>query len=149
MTVKMEWLVGSDQALAEVGTKATQKNVLKRTITPPAEMLRDYWKSIAPRLTGHYAESLTVGPNSKLTRRQRSSAYKAGTLGVLEIHVGTSDPAGQMEEFGNAHQTANPSGRPAWDAKKDEVLAHIGSGLWVEIKKAAERAAKKRAKALL
>lgn len=147
--MKVEWLVGSDKALSEVGAKATQKNVLRRTITPPAESLRDYWKAIAPRLTGHYAESIVVGGNNKLTRRHRSSAYKAGKLGVVEIHIGTADPAGVQEEFGNVHQVANPSARPAWDAKKDGILAAIGKGLWVEIEKAALRAAKKRARALL
>jgi len=146
ISAKVEWLVGSDKALAEVGTKATQKNILKRTLTKPAESLRDYWKSLAPRLTGHYSESITVGTNAKLTRRQKGSAYKAGALGVVELHIGTADPAGVQEEFGNAHQVANPSARPAWDAKKGEILTGIGTGLWVEIKKAADRAARKRAK---
>jgi hypothetical protein len=50
-------------------------------------------------------------------------------------------------EFGNIHQAAEPSGRPAWEATKGAVLTTIGRDLWEEIRKAAERAARKAAKA--
>lgn len=142
---KVDWLVGSDKALAEVGTKATQKNVLRRTLTKPAEPLRDEWKAIAPRRFGYYAESIHIG--TKLTRSQQGTEYKAGKLGVVEIHVGTNDPAGQQQEFGNVNHPAQPSGRPAWEANKARVLADIGKRLWDEIDKARARAARKRAKA--
>jgi hypothetical protein len=145
VSVNVEWLVGSDQALGEVGTKATQKNVLKRTITPPANDYAEAWRAIAPRRTGHYAFSIHVG--TQLTRRQKSSAYRAGGLGVVELHIGTTDPAGVQLEFGNHHQVAQPSGRPAWEQKKHAVLEGIGKNLWVEIEKSAAKAARKRAKA--
>lgn len=145
--VNVEWLKGSNKALSEVGSKATQKNVLRRTLTKPAEELRDLWKYIAPRRFGYYAESIIVGGNNKLTSRQKGTAYKAGQLGVVEIHIGSSDVGGLQQEFGNVNHVAQPSGRPAWEARKEATLTDIGKGLWIEIEKAAARAAKKRAKA--
>jgi hypothetical protein len=143
----VEWLKGSDKALAEVGSKATQKNVLRRTLTPPAEHLRDLWQAIAPRRFGYYASSIVVGGNNKLTSRQKGTAYKAGALGVVEIHIGSADVGGLQQEFGNVNHVAQPSGRPAWDASKAKIEADIGKGLWFQIEKAAARAARKRAKA--
>lgn len=144
VSAKVEWLVGSDQALAEIGKKSTEKNVLKRTLTKPAQEIASAWQSAAPRLTGHYAFSIHVG--TQLTRRQRGSAYKAGSLGVVETHIGTTDPAGVALEFGNVHQAAQPSGRPVWEAKKEGTVAAIGAALWAEIDKARARAARKQAK---
>ena len=36
-SAKVEWLVGSDKALAEVGSRATQKNLLVRTLKKAAK----------------------------------------------------------------------------------------------------------------
>ena len=145
--VKVEWLVGSDRALAELGKKSTEQAVLRRTLTNGAKIVQAEWKSLAPRLTGQFAESIVIGGNTKLTRRQKSSIYKAGAHGVVEIHIGSVDVAGLQTEFGNIHQSAEPSGRPAWEASKGTVLTTIGHDLWEEIRKAAERAARKAAKA--
>lgn len=144
VSARVEWLIGSDQALAELGKKSTEKNVLKRTLTKPAQQVAAEWQAAAPRLTGHYAYSIHVG--TQLTRRQKGSAYKAGLLGVVEVHIGTTDPAGVQLEFGNNHQAAQPSGRPVWEQKKESTLAAVGSGLWVEIAAAAARAARRQAK---
>lgn len=147
MTVKVEWLVGSDKALGEVGTKATQKNVLTRTLKKGAKLVDDLASSLAPVDTGKLRISVHTG--TQLTRRQKSSAYKAGKLGVAEVHVGTELSRGLFQEFGTFKMGAQPFMRPAWDATKDQALSIIGKELWVEIKKAADRAAKKRGKALL
>ena len=147
ITAKVEWLVGSDRALADLGKKSTEKAVLRRTLTSGAKIVQTEWKALAPRLTGQFAESIVIGGNTKLTRRQKSSTYKAGAHGVVEIHIGSVDVAGLQTEFGNVHQAAEPSGRPAWEASKGAVLTTIGRDLWEEIRKAAERAERKAAKA--
>ncbi len=144
MTVKVEWLVGSDKALSEVGTKATQKNILVRTLKKAAKPIDDMASSLAPRDTGKLEISVVTG--TQLTRRQKSSAYKAGKLGVAEVHVGTQLSRGLFNEFGTFKMRAQPFMRPAWDANKGLALEIIGKELWVEIKKAADRAARKRAK---
>lgn len=142
---KVEWLVGSDKALGEVGTKATQKNILVRTLKAGAKPIDDMASSLAPVETGKLQISVVTG--TQLTRRQKSSAYKAGKLGVAEVHVGTSLSRGLFQEFGTFKMGAHPFMRPAWDANKAKAQQIIGTQLWVEIRKAAERAARKRAKA--
>jgi HK97 gp10 family phage protein len=145
LTAKVEWLRGSDQALAEVGKKTTQKNILIRTLKKAAKPIDDQASALAPVETGKLQISVITG--TQLTRRQRSSAYKAGKLGVAEVHVGTALSRGLFQEFGTFKMPAHPFMRPAWDANKDRALKIIGTELWVEIKKAAERAARKSAKA--
>lgn len=143
---KVEWLQGSDQALAELGKKSTQKNVLVRTLKKAAEPIRAQAQSLAPVDTGKLELSIITG--TQLTRRQRGSAYKAGQLGVAEVHVGTKLSRGLFQEFGTFDQPAQPFMRPAWDANKEKAVEVIGKELWVEIEKAAARAARKAAKAV-
>jgi HK97 gp10 family phage protein len=145
ITAKVEWLVGSDQALAEVGKKSTQKNILIRTLKKAAKPIDDEASTLAPKETGKLEISIITG--TQLTRRQRSSAYKAGTLGVAEVYVGTALSRGLFQEFGTFKMPAHPFMRPAWEHNKEKALEIIGAELWVEIKKAVDRAARKRAKA--
>jgi HK97 gp10 family phage protein len=144
MNAKVEWLVGSDKALAEVGTKATQKNILRRMLLKAAKGIDDAASSLAPVETGKLQISVITG--TKLTRRQKSSAYKAGKLGVVEVHVGTALSRGLFQEFGTYKQSPQPFMRPAWDNEKNRSLETIKTELWVEIEKAAKRAARKRGK---
>jgi HK97 gp10 family phage protein len=144
VTAKVDWLVGSDKALAEVGTKATQKNILRRTLLKAAKPIDDEASSLAPVETGKLQVSVITG--TRLTRSQRSTAYKAGSLGVVEVHVGTALSRGLFQEFGTVKMPASPFMRPAWESNKDKALKMVGDELWVEIRKATERAARKRAK---
>jgi HK97 gp10 family phage protein len=144
ITAKVEWLKGSDQALAEIGKKSTEKNVLVRTLKKAAQPIDDAASAFAPVDTGKLQISVITG--TQLTRRQRSSAYKAGQLGVAEVHVGTKLSRGMFQEFGTFDQPAQPFMRPAWDAYKNKALEIISTELWVEIRKAGERAARKAGK---
>lgn len=130
-----------ERALGEL-PKAVARNALQRTLKKRAEPVREAWQQLAPVLTGHYEHSIIAGPSSKLTRRQRKDAKKAGKF-FAEIHVGTSDPAGQQNEFGNSRMAANPSGRPAWDSTKDAALSGIGKDMGDEIEKSRARVAKR------
>lgn len=146
VVAKVEWLVGSDQALAELGKKSTEKNVLIRTLKKAAKPINDQAQSLAPIETGKLQISIHTG--TQLTRRQRSSAYRAGKLGVAEVHVGTVLSRGLFQEFGTVRMRPHPFMRPAWEANKQRAEQIIATELWVEIRKAAERAARKRAKGL-
>lgn len=145
LTAKVEWLKGSDKALGEVGTKATQKNILRRTLLKAAKPIDDQASALAPAETGKLQVSVITG--TQLTRRQKSTAHKAGTLGVVEVHVGTALSRGLFQEFGTVKMPAKPFMRPAWDANKDGALKIIAAELWAEIEKSAAKAARKRAKA--
>lgn len=145
ISAKVEWLVGSDKALAEVGTKATQKNILVRTLKKAAKPIDDQASALAPVDTGKLQVSVITG--TLLTRSQRGSLYKAGRLGVAEVHVGTELSRGLFQEFGTYKMPASPFMRPAWDANKSKAESIIATELWVEIRKATDRAARKAAKA--
>lgn len=144
LSAKVEGLSDLTFALGEL-PKATARNTLQRTLKKGGEKVRDAWAPNVPKLTGHYEHSIIVGPSSKLTSRQKRDAKKEGKY-FAEQHVGTSDPAGQQNEFGNIHMAANPSGRPAWEATKEDVLAGIGTDLGTEIEKARARLARKAAR---
>lgn len=143
-TVRMEGLADLDRALSEL-PKATARNTLQRVLKKGAERVQEAWQPKVPVLSGHYQHSIIVGPSSKLTPRQKRDAKKEGKH-FAEMHVGTSDPAGQQNEFGNINMAANPSGRPAWDATKDGVLADVAKDLGDEIEKSRARLARKAAR---
>lgn len=144
VAVKVEGLAGVEQALSEVGKKTTQKNILVRTLKKAAKPIDDQASSLAPVDTGKLQISVITG--TQLTRRQRGTAYKAGKLGVAEVHVGTAMSRGLFQEFGTYKMPASPFMRPAWDANKDRARDIIATEIWVEIRKAGERAARKTAK---
>lgn len=142
---EVKWLYGSDRALAQLGKKSTEKAVLVRTLKAAAKPVDDLASNLAPVDTGKLQISIITG--TKLTRRQRSSAYKSGTLGVAEVHIGTAMSRGLFQEFGTYKQPPHPFMRPAWEATKELARDIVGKQLWIEIRKAGERAARKAAKA--
>lgn len=141
VTVKVEGLSELENALVEL-PKATARNTLNRVLKRRAEPVRESWQSKVPRLTGQLERSIIVGPSSRLTSRQKRDAKQEGKF-FSEIHIGTSDPAGQQTEFGNSHQAAEPAGRPAWDATQNAVLEGIGTDIGDEIEKSAARLSRK------
>lgn len=143
-TVKIEGLKELEKALADL-PKATGKATLVKVLKEAGEPLADTMSSLAPKDEYRLAESISVG--TRLTRRQRS-LHKAegGGQDFAEVFVGTSDPAGVQQEFGNERHRAQPFGRPAWDGQKQNVLFIITHRLWVAIEDAAARVAKRAAK---
>lgn len=129
--------------------KATARAALQRTLKKAAEPTHKLWVAKAPDdpITGppDLKTSIVVGPSSRLTGRQKRDAKKEGKF-FAEIHVGTADPAGQQQEYGNVNHPAQPSGRPAWEATKERALETIKTELGTEIEKSAQRLARKAAR---
>lgn len=142
--IKIEGLAELDFALTEL-PKSTAKATLRRVLKKAARPTQEAWKAkVRPRRdTGHYEESIITG--TKLTRRQARFA-KQETKSSSEIHIGTSDPAGVQDEFGNFRAPAHPSARPAWEETQDEALAIIRENLGDEIEKSRQRLAAKAAR---
>lgn len=143
--VRVEGLKELEQVMLRDLPKSIARNALQRGLKKAAQPFADDWRALAPRDEGHLQASIIVGPSSKLTRRQKRDAKKEGTY-FAEIHIGTSDPAGLFQEFGTISNRPQPSGRPAWEAGKQQVLQTISKDMWAEIEKAAARRAKKLAK---
>ena len=145
VSAKVEWLIGSDKALAEVGTKATQRNVLRRALTTAAKPIEDAVEGGAPVETGFTSRSFATSPTQNPAQKRASRGEQKG---FAEVYVGTRrGSAAHLKEYGTFKMPAAPFFRPAWDANKDKAEQILGKELWVEIEKAAQRAAKKRAKA--
>lgn len=136
-------LEGAEELLANLRklTNATKRNqlrgVLKDAIAPLAQAV----KARAPKRYGDLEKNLIVG--TKLTKRQRSDATKS----EVQIHFGTADPAGMMEEFQLAHnQSSTPFFRPEWEGQKRSILDFIGREMGMRIQRAADRADRKKAR---
>lgn len=99
-------------------------------------------ESTPRRPPGTLRDSYIAG--TRLNPSQAKNARREGKS-FAEVYAGTNDPAGVQTEFGNAHQAAQPHGRPAWDATQGHVLKLISEQLGAEIEKAAARLAKKAA----
>lgn len=164
--MKVEFKGGTEleAALRDLGKKVTARNVGKRALLTAAEPIRDTAKQLAPDdpVTGvgkYLPESIKVAPG----RRNRGD--RIWTLVGIDASV---DPATDkprrgggsyrdpgvggvavIQEFGApaAHVPAHPYMRPAWEANKAATPDRIATELRIEIDKAAQRAARKRAKA--
>jgi HK97 gp10 family phage protein len=149
MTVKIS-ISGLDeiQAALEELSKATGRNVLKRALLKAAEPIVADARSYAPVASGALRDSITVG--TRLTKRQKRLHRKAAKTDV-EVFVGpgparNSDQPPQyahLVEFGSIHNDPHAFMRPAWDKAKTNVIDRVADDLWAEVKRAAERQAKK------
>lgn len=143
---RIEGLSDLDAALGDLvqsTSSATGKNVLRRVLRSAAEPIDIDWRANARRRSGQLADSGGVG--SKLSRGAQRQRTKES---AVEVSVGPGPLAQAIqEEFGNRHEAPHPYMRPAWDANKDLALAIITTDLGTEITRAADRAARKRAKA--
>jgi HK97 gp10 family phage protein len=144
-TFKIEGLKELDDALGEL-KKATAANVMRRTLIEAGEPTVRAAKALAPYQFGHLQKSISIGPASpsKMTSTGRSAYDKKSTVEVI-IEAGP-DPQSITQEFGTVHHRPKPYMRPAWAATDKQVLNSIKAELWEQIRKAAERAAKKTAR---
>lgn len=121
--------------------KGVGRRALKKGADPILRAYQDNTKVASGRLQA----SETAG--TKLNKRQARLNRKLDSKSAVEIHIGTADPAGLQEEFGNVHQSAHPALRPAWDAEGGQrAVDRIGGELAADIVKTAARVARKAAK---
>ncbi len=122
-------------------TKATRRNQLRRVLKDAIEPLAKAVVARAPERYGDLKKNLVVG--TKLTKRQKQISGKS----EVQLHFGTADPAGMMEEFGLANnRDSSPFFRPEWESRKRGIQTFIGQNLWVLVKNAADRAERKKAR---
>ena len=144
-TFRVEGLAELKDALAEL-PKATGANVLRRALLKAGKPIEQAARSMAPVATGALALSISTVPASpsKMTRTGKAAYDKQSKVEVL-VEAGPV-PQAITQEFGTVHHAAHPFMRPAWEANKFRALEDIKSELWNEIKKAADRLAKKTAR---
>ena len=135
-------LEGVPELIAAFGTltEATQRNQLRAVLRDEIKPLSDDVIAAAPYKYGDLKENLFIG--TRLTKRQRQMLPDRPY--TAELHFGTADPAGMMEEFGlGPHNEANPFFRPAWENRKRSILEGIRTNLGTKIMAAAARAKRK------
>lgn len=148
-SVGVEGLKELEAALLELPSRATQRNVIKRVLIKAAEPIATQMAANSEhfRKTGKLEESIDVG--TKLTVRQARIKRKDKRTGGkdhgdVEVFAGAGRVGyAHLKEFGDFNSAPDPYARPAWDAEKGNALAIIKRDLWSEIKKAADRIAKK------
>lgn len=138
--VRVEGLRDLDKTLGEL-KKSTARTTLRRVGLAALIPFDEAWRAKAPRLTGALQDSGGIGP--RLTKRQ---ARKHRREMLVEIFAGPNDPAAVQDEFGNEHQAPQQFMRPAWEQEGGPTLDRVAEGLGTEIKKAAERQARRAAK---
>lgn len=143
--VKVAGLRQLEAALSQL-PKATGKVVLRRIAKQALQPVDKAWRenALAHRLTGALDES--GGVTTKLTKRQARLNRKREGRSAIEMYAGPNNPAAVPGEFGTVDQAARPFLRPAWDAKKGEVLDIVSGELGAAIEAAAKRVAKRLAK---
>ncbi|MBR9765334.1 MAG: HK97 gp10 family phage protein [Rhodobacteraceae bacterium] len=133
-----------EKALLELPKHTTRKSLVRRVLKRAAQIFADRANALAPRgPSGDLEDSYGVG--TRLTKRQASTARREGRDDVF-MYAGTSDPAGQQQEFGNAQHAAQPHARPAWDQTQQEIFDQIRDEMSVEVEKAVARARRKAAR---
>lgn len=146
MTVKVEGLSGLLNELQELPKRVTQKAVVRRALTQAAEPIRSLWAALAPYdgsdLGLHLRDSVVV--SSKTVSRHGDPGEPPGAV-IVYIGPNKILPRhhGIFMEFGTFKDRPQPSGRPAWEARKEESLNLLGYYMWVEIDASAHRLAAK------
>ena len=145
-TVKVEGFAALERELERL-SKAAGKGVLRRSLKAAAEPMAEVANSVAPvGATGDYAKSFSY--STKLNKRQSGLHRKMfkNDRAAVEGFVGTNDPAGVQQEFGNANHGPQPAMRPAWDQEAQPTLDRLGRILWDEFEKSVARAERKAAR---
>ena len=147
VTFKMEGLEDTVANLDNL-SKATGRNVLRRTLLNAGEPTADTAARLAPVERGILAFSVVV--STQLTRKHK--AQERGQVGSeVEVYIGPAAEQGALfyashVEFGTVVAPAQPYMRPAWVSTKEDALRLIQQGLKIEIGKAAARAERRAAK---
>lgn len=139
--VTVEGLRDLDKALGAM-KESTAKGVLRRVGAKALAPFDDAWRMKAPHLSHALQESGSVG--AKLTRTQRQANERQN---FVEVFAGPGAlPQATLQEFGSEHHMPQPFARPAWEETKDEALEIVKAELGAEIKRTADRAARRAAK---
>lgn len=132
-THKLVGLRELERALGQIEKQATKRTVARRVLNKAALPIRDDARADAPKDKGNLEQSIVV--SGTLSRSQRKRKDKS----VVERYVGTNNPAGLQQEFGNSRHGAQPFMRPSWDKNKNNALSTIISELEIEIEKTVRR----------
>lgn len=147
-TVRIEGLRELDAALGEF-KKATAKGIMRRTAIKALQPMAETARQLAPddpaTAANDLKSSITVG--TKLTPRQKRAEARAEGKSMVTVYMGTADPAGVQQEFGNVNHGPQSFMRPAFQQEARGAIDIVAKELGTEIEKTRQRAAKRALKA--
>lgn len=146
-TVRLDGLREIDAALGEL-PKASAKGVLRRVgikaLQPMAETARELAPDDPETGGNDLKNSIVVG--TKLNARQKRMERKAEGKSFVTVYMGTNDPAGVQQEFGNVNHPPKSFMRPAFSQDAEGAIKIVADELGGEIDKTAKRVAARGAK---
>lgn len=146
-SVKLHGFREMDAALAEF-SKATGRNILRRTALEALEPVADAMRAKAPKEVGDLQDAIAVGTKrSKRSRKHFRDASTVEAYAGVKVVGGGMPPQATQQEFGNENHGPQPYGRPAWDEEKGPTLERTKDGLAGQIEAATARARRKAMKA--
>lgn len=147
MKFKIDGLRELDAALGEL-PKATAKGVLRRVGKKALQPMASTARSLAPDdpSTGGVDLRASVIVGTKLNKRQASMARKDEGKAFVTVYMGTNDPAGVQQEFGNVNHGPQSFMRPAFSQHARGTIDIVAKELGGEIEKTAKRRAARLAK---
>lgn len=145
VTMKFEGGRELEAALANLG-RSVGKRAAERGLAKAAQPIRDEWERLAPEDRGDLKRSIKIGKAVKGIQRRVARDQAVRFVGIDESEDRRLHIYAEVQEFGNESVPAQPAGRPAWESKKYEALNRLSADTWAEIKKSADRAARKAAR---
>ncbi|PNU02520.1 HK97 gp10 family phage protein [Novosphingobium guangzhouense] len=133
-----------DEVLAELSL-STERRVLRQIAVDALEPMQQMAKELAPYDEGALRESIVIGTNLTSTARR---AMAEEPKGGVRVYLGTANRKAVPLEFGSLRARAFPFFRPAFEAKARGALDYVIDNVWSVVSRAAERAAKRKAKKL-
>ncbi len=148
---RIEGLKALDKALGQL-PRATGKNVLRRVARKALEPIIEDAKGRVHVVSGKTKDSLAVSTKLSFAQKALHKNMFPSEKSSVEMFAGAGPhnfvPQAIFEEFGTVKQPPHPFLRPAWDGGKMRALNGIKKDLWAEIKRAADRVARKKARAM-
>lgn len=142
---EVEGLKELEEALFALDKHTARKSLARRVLKKNGKPLADRMNETAPddpKTSGGLNTSHDT--STKLNKRQRKTARK--NKSDVEVYVGTNNPAGIQQEFGNVNHGPQPYARSAWESMKHGILKGISGDMSDEIFKTVARQEKKKAK---
>ena len=136
-----------DRELGRLEKETTKKASLRRSLKKASQPMAEIANANAPvGETGEYAESFHY--STKLNKRQAGIHRRMfrNDKAAVEGFVGTNDPAGVQQEFGNVNHGPQPALRPAWDQDHRALLDRLKTEIWTDIQKTVARAQRRAAR---
>jgi HK97 gp10 family phage protein len=145
--MKVEFKGGKEleAALGELGASAGRRTA-ERALKLAAQPIRDEWERLVPVDQGDLKRAIKIGRAIKSVQRSSRGEVVKTFVGVDESQDRRLHIYAEVQEFGNATNPAQPAGRPAWESQKMVALERLSEDVMAEIKKTAERAARKTAR---